>query len=211
MTQMTDGVDTGERVYRPGVWGRVLRAVELVELALGGVLLTVILVLVSLQVIARVAGFDSPVWSGEIARFSLFWIAFGIAGYLMGREEHVTLGVIDHVLPRLGRIFVHGFSLLVVAATCLAFAYEGIDLLTSTGVLRTPAARIPVGWLYILPTAGMLLTAARALLLVFVPSSRPQFVDTEAGGAPASPPSLADVSAASVPPVPPVAPERNQA
>ena len=200
MTQMTDTVDTGERVYRPGVWGRVLRAVELVELVLGGLLLTVILVLVALQVVARVAGFNSPVWSGEIARFSLFWIAFGIAGYLMGREEHVTLGVIDHVLPRLGKVFVHAFSLLVVAATCLVFAYEGYDLLTSTGVLRTPAAGIPVGWLYILPTAGMLLTAARALLLIFVPAARPRFLDTESDGAPADRPTLADTT---------VTPERN--
>ena len=208
MTQMRD-VDTGERVHRPGVWGRILRAVELVELALGGLLLLVILVLVSFQVVARVSGLNSPVWSGEIARFSLFWIAFGIAGYLMGREEHVTLGVIDHVLPRLGKILVHAFSLLVVAATCLIFAYEGYDLLSSTGVLRTPAAGIPVGWLYILPTAGMLLTAARALLLILVPASRPQFVETDADGPPPSPPSLAGTPAAPVAPVPAVIPDRN--
>jgi TRAP-type C4-dicarboxylate transport system permease small subunit len=209
MTQMTDTVDTGNRIHRPGVWGRILRAVEVVELALGGILLLVILTLVSMQVVARVAGFSSPVWSGEVARFSLFWIAFGIAGYLMGREEHVTLSVVDHVLPRLGRAFVHAFSLLVVAATCLVFAYEGYDLLSSTGALRTPAAGIPVGWLYILPTAGMLLTAARALLLIFVPATRPQFVDTAADGPPPPPPSLAGAPAAPVAPVPAVSPDRN--
>ncbi|MFC5382102.1 TRAP transporter small permease [Aquipuribacter nitratireducens] len=166
-------VETGHEVYRPGPVGRVLRTVELVELVLGGVLLVLILVLVSSQVVARVTPLDNPVWTGEVARFSLFWLAFGIAGYLMGREEHVTLTAVDAVLPRLGKIIVHRFSLLVVAATCLVFAYEGYDLLSSTGRLRTPAAGIPVGWLYILPTAGMLLTAARALLIVALPAARP--------------------------------------
>lgn len=173
MTQATQ-VDTAHEVYPPGPVGRALHKVEAVELVVGGLLVVLIFVLVSVQVVGRVTTFASPVWTGEVARFSLFCLAFGISGYLMGREEHVTLTAIDHVLPPLGRRVVHDFSLLVVAATCLVFAYEGVDLLTSTGQLKTPAAGIPVGWLYILPTAGMLLTAVRALLIITVPGARPQ-------------------------------------
>jgi TRAP-type C4-dicarboxylate transport system permease small subunit len=165
--------DAPHQVYRPGPVGRALRVVETAELVVGGLLLAGILLLVSVQVVTRVTALTSPVWTGEVARFSLFCLAFGLAGYLMGREEHVMLGAIDHVLPRIGRIIVHRFSLIVVAATCLAFAYEGYDLLSSTGALKTPAAGIPVGWLYILPTAGLLLAAARALLLILVPAARP--------------------------------------
>lgn len=173
------GVDTGEEIRRTGIWARVLRGIELVELAVGAILLLAILALVMMLVLARVTPVPSEVWTGELARYGLIWLAFGLSGYLMGREEHITLDVIDHVLPRLGQRIVYIFSLMVVAATCLAFAYEGYDLYSSTSVLKSPAAGIPIGWIYILPTAGMLLTAFRCLLLIVAPGARPQFVDDD--------------------------------
>ena len=60
-------------------------------------------VLVMLQVLARVTPLDNQVWTGELARYSLLWLSFGLAGYLLGRDEHIALDVIDHVLPTLGQ------------------------------------------------------------------------------------------------------------
>lgn len=167
-------VDTGQQVRRPGKWGRVLYGVERVELAAGALLLFAILVLVMVQALSRFEPSVGRVWIGEVARFSLIWLAFALAGYLMGREEHIKLDAIDHVLPRLGQRIVHGFSYLVVAAVCLSFAYEGYDLFTAGSPINSPAAGIPLGWIYALPTVGLLLTGLRALLLVFVPSTRPE-------------------------------------
>lgn len=174
-TQLAE-LDTGQQVRRPGRWGTVLHAVERVELAVGGLLLLLILVLVMMQALSRFTPLPSQVWTGEIARFSLIWLAFSLAGYLMGREEHIKLDAIDHVLPRLGQQVVHGFSLLVVAATAFTFAYEGYDLFASGSPIKSPAAGIPVGWIYVLPTLGLVMTGLRALLLVLVPSTRAEVV-----------------------------------
>lgn len=172
-TQLAE-LDTGQEVRRPGTWGRVLYAVERVELAVGALLLLIILVLVMMQALSRFSPVPSFVWTGEVARFCLIWLAFSLAGYLMGREEHITLDAIDHVLPRLGKQLVHGFSLLVVAAVCLTFAYEGYDLFTAGSPIKSPAAGIPQGWIYFLPMLGLVLTGLRALLLVLVPATRPE-------------------------------------
>ena len=178
MTQLP-AIDTGDEVRRTGRWARVLRLVEIAELTLGAALLLAILVLVMMQVLSRVTALPSQVWTGEIARFSLVWLAFSLAGYLMGREEHITLDVIDHILPRPGRTAVRIFSLLVIAVTCLTFAYEGYDLLTSGSPIKSPAAGIPIGWIYILPSIGMVLTAIRAILLILVPGTRPRALSDE--------------------------------
>ena len=171
-TQLAE-LDTGQQVRRPGRWGTVLYAVERVELAVGGLLLLLILVLVMMQALSRVTPLPSQVWTGEIARFSLIWLAFALAGYLMGREEHIKLDAIDHVLPKVGKQIVHGFSLLVVAATAFTFAYEGYDLFSSGSPIKSPAAGIPLGWIYAIPTVGLFVTGLRALMLALIPSTRP--------------------------------------
>ncbi|WP_370617403.1 TRAP transporter small permease [Mumia sp. Pv 4-285] len=147
---------------------RVLRGLERVELSLGVFLVAFILVLVMMQVLARFTPIPSEVWTGELAKFSLIWLAFGLAGYLMGRDEHIALDVVDNVLPRIGRIVVRVFSLLVVAATSLSFAYEGWTLVTSDSPIKSPAAGIPMTWVYVIPTIGMVLTGVRALMLIVV-------------------------------------------
>lgn len=154
---------------RPVALKKALRALELVELSVGALLLLGILVLVMWQVLARVSPIPSEVWTGELARFALVWLALGLSGYLMGRDEHIALDVVDHVLPDLARRLVRAFSLLVVAATALTFAYEGYDLWSAGTPIKSPAARIPLGWIYFIPMVGMGLTALRAVIEIVFP------------------------------------------
>jgi TRAP-type C4-dicarboxylate transport system permease small subunit len=161
---------------RKGVWtrprwiDRALRPVELVELTVGALLLLAIVVLVMLQVLARVTPIESHVWTGELARYCLLWLSFGLAGYLLGRDEHIALDVIDHVLPPLGQRIVRVFSLLVVAATAAMFGYEGLDLFASGSPIKTPSTGIPLSWIYFIPMVGMGLTVLRALLEIVFPA-----------------------------------------
>ncbi|MET8523547.1 TRAP transporter small permease [Nocardioides sp. NPDC004968] len=148
-----------------------LRGLEIVELTIGAILILGIVILVMLQVLARVTPIDNQVWTGELARFSLVWLSFGLAGYLLGRDEHIALDVADHVLPALGQRLVKAFSLLVVAATAAMFGYEGLDLFTSDSPIKSPATGIPLAWIYFIPMVGMALTVLRALIEIIWPSS----------------------------------------
>lgn len=147
---------------------KVLRAVELVEGTVGALLLLSILVLIMAQVIVRFAPLDGWVWTGELARFSLVWLAFLMAGYLLGRDEHISLNFIDHLLPERGRRVVTIVAHLVVAAICAGFVYEGIGLIEARSGIRSSAADIPMSFVYAVPTVGFALTAVRALIGPFV-------------------------------------------
>lgn len=148
-----------------------LRGIELVELTVGALFILAMVVLVMLQVLARVTPIEGQVWNGELARFSLVWLSFGLAGYLLGRDEHIALDVVDHVLPSLGQRLVKVFSLLVVAATAVMFGYEGLDLFTSGSPIKSPATGIPLAWIYFIPMIGMALTVLRAIIEIIFPSS----------------------------------------
>ena len=148
-----------------------LRGLAIVELTIGAIFILGILSLVMLQVLARVTPIDNQVWTGELARFSLVWLSFGLAGYLLGRDEHIALDVVDHILPSLGQRLVRAFSLLVVAATAAMFGYEGLDLFTSASPIKSPATGIPLAWIYFIPMVGMALTVLRALLEIVFPST----------------------------------------
>jgi TRAP-type C4-dicarboxylate transport system permease small subunit len=158
-----------ERVPARGMrLGRVLRAVEIVEGAVGALLLLAILFLIMAQVIVRFSPFGGWVWTGELARFSLVWLTFVLAGYLLGRDQHISLDVIDHILPRRGRRVVEVVSHLVVAAICAAFVYEGVGLVEARSGIRSSAAEIPMSLVYAVPTIGFAVTAVRALIGPFV-------------------------------------------
>ena len=147
-----------------GRLGRVLRAIEIGEATAGGLLLLAILVLVMIQVIVRFSPLGGWAWTGELARFSLMWLTFILAGYLLGRDQHISLDVIDHILSDRGRRAVLIFSHLVVAAICVALVYEGVDLVQAQSRIRSTAAEIPMSLVYAIPTLGFALTALRALI-----------------------------------------------
>lgn len=157
---------------RPRWLRRGLRGIELIELTVGALLLLGIVVMVMWQVLARVTPLEGKIWTGELARFSLVWLSFGLAGYLLGRDEHIALDVIDHTLPPLGQRLVRVFSLLVVGATAYMFAYEGWDLFTADSPIKSPSTGIPLGWIYFIPMVGMALTVLRAVVEILFPSTQ---------------------------------------
>ena len=73
----------------------------------------------------------------------------------MAMDRHITIQLVDYVLPprALGwlKLFVH----VVVGATCLAMAYSIYDLIATDIGQRTPAAEIPLVWIYLVPLVGL--------------------------------------------------------
>lgn len=149
--------------YR-GRLGRVLRAVEIVEGAIGALLVLGILFLVIVQVTVRFSALGGWAWTGELARFGLVWLTFVLAGYLLGRDQHISFDIVDHVLPERALRVVKGLSYLIVAAICGAFVYEGVGLIDAQSFIRSSAAQIPMSFVYLIPTVGFALTGVRALI-----------------------------------------------
>ena len=159
-------LDEGAPVYR-GPLGKILRAVELVEGAVGALLLLAILALVMVQITVRFSALGGWAWTGELARFSLVWLTFVMAGYLLGRDQHISFDIIDHILPARPLRVVKTVSYVIVAAICAAFVYEGVGLMDAQSFIRSSAAEIPMSFVYLIPTVGFALTGVRALIGIF--------------------------------------------
>ncbi len=146
----------------------IFRYIGLTEQAIGVGCMVVILTLVLLQVLQRYLPDGGWAWTGEVARLAMVWLAFILSGYLLALDRHITIQLVDYVLPprALGalKLFVH----VVVGATCLVMAYSIYDLIAGDIGQRTPASQIPIVWIYLVPLAGFLLSTLRAALWIVV-------------------------------------------
>ncbi|QVJ02828.1 TRAP transporter small permease [Nocardiopsis eucommiae] len=148
----------------------MVRCLERAELVVGALLLTLILVLMLVQATQRHLPVSGWVWTGELARFGLVWLTFSLAGYLVGRDEHITLKLVDHVAR--GRVLrgVWVLANLVVAAIAVGFVFEAAALVFTGPPQTTPALNIPLSWTYVIPMVGLSLAALRALANTLVPA-----------------------------------------
>lgn len=142
---------------------RVLRWVSFGEQVVASIALTLIFALVLIQAVQRYLPVAGWAWTSELAVYALVWLTFSMAGYLMGRGEHITLQVIDSVTsPRvLGAVKV--FANVIVAVIAVSFCAEGYQLVTTEAAV-SPAMQMPLMWLYVIPLVGFALTAVRAVL-----------------------------------------------
>lgn len=151
-----------ELLPRRGPLRQVFHALGRVEEAVGTFLIAVILILVLIQVAQRYVPGGGWPWTGEVARLALVWCTFILSGYLMAFDRHMSIQLIDFVLPpralAVVKLLVHG----VVIATCVAMTYATYRLIADDIGQRTAAAEIPLAWVYVLPMIGFALTALRA-------------------------------------------------
>lgn len=147
----------------------LLRGLSTAEAVLGGLLLVVLLLLVLLQAVQRYLPAGGWVWTGELARLCLVWLTFAMAGYLAGRDGHVTLKLIDQAARGAAHRLVLIFANAMVAIVCVNLAYEAFLLAIEPSQAVTPALELPRGLMYVIPCVGMVLTTIRSVVAIFVP------------------------------------------
>jgi TRAP-type C4-dicarboxylate transport system permease small subunit len=91
--------------------------------------------IVALQAILLMVGvvfryaFDSPiVWGDEIVRYSLIWMTFVGAAMATKENQHISVDVIDQVLPKHGQRILNWLVDAVVIAFMVFFIYYGIRM-----------------------------------------------------------------------------------
>lgn len=139
----------GESRYR-----RWLAWIGRIEIGLGSLAIAVIFVMVLIQAIQRYTPWEGLAWTGELARFCLVWASFAVAGVLLTREEHITLQLVDGMSNRKVVTGVHVFALGVVALVGLGGMLEAINLVRTQGLFVSPAMRLPMNWVYVIPALG---------------------------------------------------------
>lgn len=159
------GTGTLARVLeQPPRWLAVpIRTATFVELALGAVAVIVIFVLVLVQAGQRYLPIDGWPWTGELARYSLVWLTFLVAGVLVSRDAHVAIEMVDSVpsewVARVARVV----SSLIVAAVGVGLTAAAWEL-TQEGSIRSPAMQMPMSWFHAISMLGFISTTIRALV-----------------------------------------------
>lgn len=143
------------------------RVVTGIEIGLAAAVTVLMFALVLLQAAQRYLPFDGWTWTGELARFCLVWLAFGMTGVLVSTDGHIALEIVDQIRNPTVVRGIRVFACLVVAVIGAAFAAEAWDLIRTQGRLTSPAMEMPLSWLYVLPFLGFVSTAVRGLIAAY--------------------------------------------
>ena len=158
------GESNPEILPRSEPWRSIVHAIGVIEQVIAALLLVVILILVVALVVQRyVPGANFP-WTGEVARLSMVWGTFVIAGYLAAHDRHIAIHVVDYVLGGRALAVVKLLVNLVVLVTCLVLLYATYQLIEADVGQVTAAAEIPLRFVNAVPMIGFALTALRAIL-----------------------------------------------
>ncbi len=146
-------------------WGRRVGAplAALERVASVGLLVTIFLA-VCLQIVYRYVLRTPLQWTDELARYSLVWLTFIAAAFVMARNRHIAVDVLTKVLPPgILRVFTAG-ALAVAGLTC------GWAALISWGTVERWASRtstalqIPMSLVMAAPLVGFGLMALHAFV-----------------------------------------------
>jgi TRAP-type C4-dicarboxylate transport system permease small subunit len=142
----------------------IFRTLGGIEQVAGALLLVMILVLVLSQVAQRYVPGAWP-WTGELARYSMVWAAFAMAGYLVAHHPyHIAIHIVDFVAKGRWLAAVKLLANVVILATTGLLLYGSYNLLATDIGQVTPAAEIPLRFVNAVPLVGLVLIAVRAVL-----------------------------------------------
>ena len=142
----------------------VLRAWAAAEMWVACVFLVLIFISVLWQVISRYLPSLNWPGVGEVANYSLIVLTFIMVGYLIGRNGHITIQIVDYLLKGRWFIAVKVVSAACVALICAVLAWEAYGLILAYPTRATAALGIPVWLLYAVPLAGFASGAVRAIV-----------------------------------------------
>jgi TRAP-type C4-dicarboxylate transport system permease small subunit len=152
---------------------RALRVWAAAELAVASVFVLVIFVSVLWQVVSRYV--PRLNWQGvsELANYSLIVLTFIMVGYLIGRNGHITIQVIDYLVKGRAFIVVRIVSAACTAMICALLVWEAYSLILAYPTRRTAALEIPIWILYAVPLVGFASGTIRAVVNIFL-AGRPE-------------------------------------
>jgi TRAP-type C4-dicarboxylate transport system permease small subunit len=144
-----------------------LRAWAAAEMWTACMFLVVIFVSVLWQVVSRYV--PALNWPGvsELANYSLIVLTFVMVGYLIGKNGHIAIQIIDYVVKGRAFVVVKALSAVCVAVICALLAWEAYALIRAYPTRTTAALGIPVWLLYAVPLAGFTSGVVRAVVRIF--------------------------------------------
>lgn len=135
-----------------------------IEEVLIGALLGVTTLLTFLQVVMRYVMKDPLSWSEELSRYLNTWMIYIAVSYGVKKSAHIKVDVLLGIFPKALRKYVLMLADLIVITISLFIVVTGTQnamKILSLGQ-KSPAMGIEMGYIYLAPVVGFVLTAIRA-------------------------------------------------
>ncbi|WP_334064558.1 TRAP transporter small permease [Limimaricola cinnabarinus] len=133
---------------------------------LGACILFFAATIIFIEVVSRAFGAGSRLWVIEISEYSLLYITFLGAPYLLEKNMHVTLDLVYNSLSTGWKALAQLVNSIVGLAVCLVLAVVGIDVVldqVETGVRATTVMAPPKYWITLVLPLGTFLMAVQFL------------------------------------------------
>ncbi|WP_235287771.1 TRAP transporter small permease [Paenibacillus tarimensis] len=127
------------------------------------ILFSIMVILTFVQVLSRFVLNLSLGWSEEISRFLFVWLVYMSAAMAAKHRRHIRVELIDQFLPRGLSKWVGLVSDVLWIAYAVVVAFLGFNIMQMImghGQL-SPAAQLPMGWIYFIIPVGFGLIALR--------------------------------------------------
>lgn len=122
--------------------------------------------LVILQVVTRYALSSPPLWTEEFARYSLVWVTFLGAAWLVAINDHITVHGIDLLLGTRGKAALDGVVQIVQAAVAIVIVANAPDFLRRVSQQHSAAGELSMAWVYGSVVVGFSLIAIHSVIIL---------------------------------------------
>lgn len=137
-----------------------VRIVRLVSEGLLAAIVASYAIIVCVQVVFRFALNDSLVWSEEVVRFALLWGVMIGSGVAADRGAHVALDPLRGLLKNPAHMrIITWIAGLCVLGFCAILGYYTWVYLNRLWFMTSPAAQIPMRYVFVSVPVGMALTS----------------------------------------------------
>jgi TRAP-type C4-dicarboxylate transport system permease small subunit len=100
-------------------------------------------------------GIGQPlIWTEEVQRYLMVWVAFLGGAACLVRDEHMAVDLLAALLPGAARRILRVVFLGLTAVLCAVLVWKGIPLALGNGAQLSPAARIPMSLPYLAVGVG---------------------------------------------------------
>jgi len=105
-------------------------------------------IILFVQVVLRYLFADSLFWAEEAARYAMVWLIFLGSVMAACQGAHTRIGFFVDLLPEGPRRYVESGVTLLCALTCAAIAWYGITVVNVAMMSKSPAMRLPLGYVF---------------------------------------------------------------
>ena len=141
---------------------RTLNRVCSAMAVLGGLLLLFITFSIAYSIVTRKLNLPTPVWVVQFNEYALLWVPFLATGWILSRNQHVSVQFLVQYLGRKGRKILDIIHSLVGMVLCGIFCWCGIHTTWDhyvRGVIDVASVDVPKAYpLLIIPVGFFLLT-----------------------------------------------------